>query len=396
MGAHGYRGTFFRALRNPEKFGQQAKAPAPPVCKSLHGSVGRMLRWAVAYAVLFAGNLMAQSPLSGVSLIQSKGGATTLSVPMQIVVMLTLLTVLPADDRFPDGCFVEDTAVLTGRAAIVTRPGAPSRLGEAESIERTVDGFYPTVFLLNPPSTVDGGDVCQCDDRFLIGVSARTSEAGDMVYADVVDDGPGIAPDAMPRVFEPFFTTKMVGSGTGLGLSVSYGILEEHGGRLSVQSRRGETIFTVELPVGTTPRSAVPADARRPVPRGDGRLALVVEDEPSVLDLIVTMLKEHGWAVDVASGGRAGLESVTSRTYDLIISDMRMPEGGGQEFYTRVREHAPALARRFIFITGDTANVEAWDFLEGAGVPVIEKPFPSSVLEDAVTRVMTPDAPPAS
>jgi DNA-binding response OmpR family regulator len=108
------------------------------------------------------------------------------------------------------------------------------------------------------------------------------------------------------------------------------------------------------------------------------------------------MLKEHGWAVDVASGGRAGLESVTSRTYDLIISDMRMPEGGGQEFYTRVREHAPALARRFIFITGDTANVEAWGFLEGAGVPVIEKPFPPSVLEDAVTRVMTPDAPPAS
>ncbi len=225
-------------------------------------------------------------------------------------------------------------------------------------------------------------------------VRTRTSAVADMVYADVVDDGPGIAPDAMPRVFEPFFTTKMVGSGTGLGLSVSYGILEEHGGRLSVQSRRGETIFTVELPVGTTPRSAVPADARRPVPRGDGRLALVVEDEPSVLDLIVTLLKEHGWAVDVASGGRAGLDLVTSRTYDLIISDVRMPEGGGQEFYTRVREHAPALARRFIFITGDTANVEAWDFLEGAGVPVIEKPFPPSVLEDAVTRVMT-DPPPA-
>jgi len=102
-------------------------------------------------------------------------------------------------------------------------------------------------------------------------VRTRTSEAGDMVYADVVDDGRHRARrDA--RVFEPFFTTKMVGSGTGLGLSVSYGILEEHGGRLSVQSRRGETIFTVELPVGTT-RARPSADARRPVPRGDGRLA---------------------------------------------------------------------------------------------------------------------------
>jgi PAS domain S-box-containing protein len=222
-------------------------------------------------------------------------------------------------------------------------------------------------------------------------VRTRVSPAGDFVYADVIDDGPGVSPEALPRVFEPFFTTKMVGSGTGLGLSVSYGILEEHGGRLSVQSRRGETIFTVELPVSSPPEAPAKPVARPAVPRGDGRVALVVEDEPNVLDLIVTLLQEHGWAVDVANGGRSGLESVASRTYDLIISDVRMPDGDGKEFYTSVRERAPALARRFIFITGDTANVEAWDFLEGAGVPVIEKPFPQTVFEDAVARVMSAD-----
>jgi len=219
-------------------------------------------------------------------------------------------------------------------------------------------------------------------------VRTRVNEARDVVYADVIDDGPGIAPEAMSRVFEPFFTTKMVGSGTGLGLSVSYGILEEHGGRLSVQSRRGETVFTVELPVGTAPQTAVPADRSRPAPRGEGRVALVVEDEPSVLDLIVALLNEHSWSVDVASGGRAGLELVKARSYDLVISDVRMPDGNGQEFYQRVRELVPALARRFIFITGDTANVEAWDFLEGAGVPVLEKPFTPAVLEDAIARIV--------
>ena len=96
------------------------------------------------------------------------------------------LTVLPADERYPDGTFVEDVAVLTPRAAIVTRPGAPSRQGEAESIERTLDGFFTTVLRLQAPSTVDGGDVCECDGLFLIGVSARTSEAGAAELAGIL------------------------------------------------------------------------------------------------------------------------------------------------------------------------------------------------------------------
>jgi dimethylargininase len=97
-------------------------------------------------------------------------------------------TVLAADERFPDGTFVEDTAVLTPRAAIVTRPGAPSRLGETESIERALDGFYTTVLRLKAPATVDGGDVCDCDGLFLIGVSARTSESGAKELAGILRD----------------------------------------------------------------------------------------------------------------------------------------------------------------------------------------------------------------
>jgi two-component system NtrC family sensor kinase len=222
-------------------------------------------------------------------------------------------------------------------------------------------------------------------------IRVRTGTSADraLVYAHVIDDGPGIPPDVVPRVFEPFFTTKIVGSGTGLGLSVSYGILEEHGGKLSVQSRPGETIFTIELVVSRSAETAPAAPGPRAVPRGEGRHALVVEDEPSVLDLIVTLLKEYGWSVDVADGGRQGLERVADQTYELIISDMRMADGDGQDFYKAVRAQAPALARRFVFITGDTANPDAWAFLEGAGVPVIEKPFPRSVFEDAVIRVMT-------
>jgi len=219
-------------------------------------------------------------------------------------------------------------------------------------------------------------------------VRTRVSADNRTIYADVVDDGPGILPDALPRVFEPFFTTKTVGSGTGLGLSVSYGILEEHGGKLSVQSKPGETIFTVELPVTRAPEPAPALTPKRVAPSGTGRVALVVEDEPSVLDLVVTLLSQQGWRVDMASGGRTGLECVERRAYDLIISDIRMPDGDGQTFYRNVLLREPALAKRFLFITGDTANAEGWAFLENTGVPVIEKPFAPATFEEAVARVM--------
>jgi CheY-like chemotaxis protein len=176
--------------------------------------------------------------------------------------------------------------------------------------------------------------------------------------------------------------------GTGLGLSVSYGIVQEHGGRLSVDSRPGQTTFTLELPVTELPVPD-PAARDRRVYHGVGKVALVVEDEPSVLDLVVTLLGESGWRVEVAPGGRAGLDSVLGNRYDLIVSDIRMPDGNGQEFYERALAHDPALRRRFIFITGDTAGDSARAFIVAAVVPVVEKPFSPTAFEEAVWRLMT-------
>jgi len=221
-------------------------------------------------------------------------------------------------------------------------------------------------------------------------LATGVSRDGHSVYAEVVDDGPGIPQEALPHVFEPFFTTKTVGTGTGLGLSVSYGIVEEHGGHLVVASRPGRTVFRLELPV------AQPAAARRAAPAGspmvvtgDGRAALVVEDEASVLDLIVTILSQTGWRVDVATGGHEALQRVRRMRYDLIVSDIRMPDGDGEEFYRDATKDDPSLARRFIFITGDTANREAFTFLREAGALVVEKPFPPAFFLDAVRRVTT-------
>src|SRR5262249_59191158 len=109
----------------------------------------------------------------------------------------------------------------------------------------------------------------------------RTRVVGEQwVRTEVIDDGPGIPPDVLPRVFEPFFTTKEVGAGTGLGLSVSYGIVEEHGGRLTADSEPGRTVFTLDLPVTVAPAARPPAIVEALPFNGKGRHALVVEDEP--------------------------------------------------------------------------------------------------------------------
>ena len=85
---------------------------------------------------------------------------------------------LPADPAHPDGCFVEDTALVTERGAIVTRPGAPSRRGEVDVIEAALKGLFPEIAHIRAPGTVDAGDVCEADGHFMIGLSARTNEAG--------------------------------------------------------------------------------------------------------------------------------------------------------------------------------------------------------------------------
>jgi two-component system NtrC family sensor kinase len=160
-----------------------------------------------------------------------------------------------------------------------------------------------------------------------------------------------------------------------------------------VESEPGRTVFTLELPVAAP---AAPADGvvvtPPPPPAGGGRRALVVEDEPAVRDFVATLLEETGWRVDTAAGGRPALVLVRETPYALIVSDMRMPDGSGAELYRAAVAHDAALAERFVFITGDTANPAAWQFLTRLPVPVLEKPFTTGAFLDAVRRVASAEA----
>ncbi len=97
------------------------------------------------------------------------------------------LTVLEPDARFPDSTFVEDTAVLTPRSAVLTHPGAPSRQGEVPRIGETLSHFYPTLQTILPPGTLEGGDICQAGDHFFIGISDRTNAAGAQQLSEILE-----------------------------------------------------------------------------------------------------------------------------------------------------------------------------------------------------------------
>jgi signal transduction histidine kinase/CheY-like chemotaxis protein len=204
---------------------------------------------------------------------------------------------------------------------------------------------------------------------------------------EIADTGPGIAPEHLPRIFEPFFTTKPVGEGTGLGLSICYGIVRQYHGNIRVQSAPGKgACFTVELPVQSFVSAPSIREAAVTVQPSSRYHILVVDDEAAVAELIARLLREQRCIVDVCHDGTQALDLLSRVAYDLIICDVRMPGMSGDELFVELKQRAPHLARRVLFVSGDTASRSTRDFFERSGVGYIEKPFTASELIDAVQR----------
>ncbi len=189
----------------------------------------------------------------------------------------------------------------------------------------------------------------------------------------VADTRRGISPDRLPRIFEPFFTTKRPGEGTGLGLSQVYGIVSQHGGRVHVASQVGAgTQFTLYFPALECPPLDEATDAAD-LPTGVGETILVVEDDISTRDALVTGIKELGYTVLTASDGQEALTICRSQAVDLVLSDLVMPVMSGRALYEALKATHPGA--RVILMTGYPLSGETRAFLERERVSWLQKPI---------------------
>jgi two-component system NtrC family sensor kinase len=205
----------------------------------------------------------------------------------------------------------------------------------------------------------------------------------------VSDNGPGVPVAIQDRIFEPFFTTKPEGQGTGLGLSYCQSVAEGHGGTIEIEkSGQIGTSIRFEIPTGGDQVESDKENHLEGDVSGASLRILVVDDETSLLDSIVEQMVQLGHAADGYSNARQAIEIVMTDVYDIILTDIRMPDLDGPAFYAEVVAKNPQLRDRFIFITGDSLNQRASEFIKNTNAPCLDKPFRISDLNEAITEVV--------
>ncbi|MDB4933448.1 MAG: sensor histidine kinase/response regulator [Labilithrix sp.] len=230
--------------------------------------------------------------------------------------------------------------------------------------------------------------------RNLITVDAEVGT--DTVEIIVRDNGPGIAPARLARILDPFVTG---GSGMGLGLSISVGIVRSFGGSLRIASDLGVgTSVRVKLrrvsPVSEADeRARESADphaspSREHAAVSTKRCVLVVDDEPMICKLANRILSRE-FDVVIASSAAEALAAIEKKSppFDAVLCDIRMPGGSGLDLWANVRERWPSLAKRFVFATGGVDSTALEERLAATGQPWVGKPFPPEKIIDALTRI---------
>jgi PAS domain S-box-containing protein len=234
--------------------------------------------------------------------------------------------------------------------------------------------------------TIETANVTITDDY---AASHVQTAAGPHVMLAVTDTGVGMTPDVMAHIFEPFYTTKGVDQGTGLGLSMVLGVVQQSGGGIHVYSEPNVgTSFKIYLPVTTEAEAGVHV-ASTPARARGSETVLLVEDEPSVRALASRTLEMHGYRVLQASDGKDALD-VAGRhgdgAIDLVLSDVVMPNLSGPELVARLRARFPHL--KVLFMSGYTDEAVVRHGLLDAQVSFVQKPYTPSDLAQRVRKVL--------
>lgn len=222
----------------------------------------------------------------------------------------------------------------------------------------------------------------ECPEPRRLTIKTRSQADQQQLRVEISDNGPGIPESIRSRIFDPFFTTKPMGAGTGVGLSLSHGIITAHDGALTYQDAdQGGACFIITLPVHRSEEDmkALATNTDRAAALLD---ILVVDDEPEVAEIIMEILQRAGHRIAVANSGNSALELIRQNQYDIVLSDLHMADLNGQDFYRRLKIDYPPLSERIAFITGDSLSAVVQRFLRESERPCLEKPFtPQELLQ---------------
>jgi two-component system cell cycle sensor histidine kinase/response regulator CckA len=219
-------------------------------------------------------------------------------------------------------------------------------------------------------------------------LTIETTVSGENVVLRVRDNGIGMDAATRSRALEPFFTTKPEGEGTGLGLSLVYGVVDGLGGRLSIESAIGlGTIVEIALPAADALPDELEANDEEPLPVSNAERVLVVEDRDVVRDLTRDVLEASGFEVAAVAGGREALEAVaSSEPFDLLLTDVVMPEMSGPELAMQLRARQPQLP--VLYMSGYTDDVLSAHELSQDATAFLRKPFGNAELIAAARTLL--------
>jgi two-component system NtrC family sensor kinase len=261
--------------------------------------------------------------------------------------------------------------------ALDLSPDIPAIHGDARQLQQVVLNLVTNA--IQAMANIGGGTL-----------SIATRADRNRVVLDVADTGPGIPPDTRARIFEPFFTTKPEGEGTGLGLSVSYGIIIAHGGTITLVDSPSGARFLVSIPaINERAERYVSAEipvytARSPLA---GMTVLFVDDEATLRHGFEAFGKLRGFGVVSASDAGAALHVVREGEprVDIVVTDLRMPGVDGVGLYHSLVAERPGLAARTVFITGDVVTMSD----RMVDRPTLTKPFSFERLEETLVGVLS-------
>jgi PAS domain S-box-containing protein len=237
----------------------------------------------------------------------------------------------------------------------------------------------------------DGTVVISCYNQTINDSAAEQSikaKAGEYVVLSVSDTGPGISKEDLEHIFEPFYTTKKMGrSGTGLGLAVVWNTMQEHDGKILIDSSDRGTCFQLYFLVSKDAKR-VPENSDKAVPAGEGASVLVVDDEAQLRDIASQMLMTLGYKIESVSSGELAIKCLENKRFDLIVIDMLMGAGmNGRQTYEKILAMHPN--QKAIIVSGFSETDDVRETLRLGAGGFIQKPYSMNQLGRVARDVLT-------